>query len=244
MKSCPLVRPVGRLVAVAIVAAVALVAVAGCFDPYRVRVAQGALDASPLEWNVTKSAIQGKTFGTKTTETRYVHESPDGSPPYPGVLQVFSIRGGDLRSTGDLTAFTRSVIEQAIEREGISIDGTQDSEGKRSLRNGETTSWFAHVGVISRSSPDSIFLPGGGQNIVVRILGEAGYDGTSKTSYVAVAFVQVGERTQSGLPGGIGNTQNADEQTWYEVVGDPTGSIGGASLPTGRGLIYNLRTHG
>lgn len=242
MKACRRRRDV-RVVVVAVAALLASVALAGCFDPHRVQVPASVLEASSLEWNVTKKPQEGKQFGTKSMETRYVYVPEDAGPPYPGVLQVFSLRGDGADSRSELASLARNVIQQAIQREGIQVDSSQDVQGSRQLENGKTTDWFGHTGRIESARDDSIFLPGDAEHLVVRVHGEVGYDGRSKTGFIAVAFVQIGTHTGPALPG-LPATEETNEQTWYEVVADSDGNVGGASLPTGRGLITNLRTHG
>ena len=229
--------------AVAVVAILASVALSGCFEPYRVHVPGADVEATGLDWNVTKLPHDGSTFGTKTVETRYVHSPADGGPPYPGVLQVFGLRGDGADDVEQLHDIAQQVIQEAIEREGISIDSTKDASGRRDLANGKETKWFSHTGRIESSSADSISLPGDADHLVVHVHGEVGYDGRAKTGFIAVAYVQVGTHTDSNLPGVIPATEQEDLRTWFAVVADPSGSVDGASLPDG-GMIYNLRTHG
>ena len=55
-----------------------------------------ALDASPLDWEVSTFDQEGGNFGLRIKETRYVHRTDnDRNPPFPGVVQVFSLRGDD-----------------------------------------------------------------------------------------------------------------------------------------------------
>ncbi|MGB1586095.1 MAG: hypothetical protein ACPHID_03505 [Thermoplasmatota archaeon] len=231
-----------RVVAALAVALLASVALSGCFDPHRVQVPAGALESSVVPWNVTKLPQEGKTFGTKSVETRYVH-APEQAPPYPGVLQVFSLRGDGAKDRDSLYEQAEAVITDAIAREGIAIDSSKDANGRRDLQNGLETRWFTHTGRIDSSSDDSIFLPGDAEHLVVQVHAEVGYDGRAKTGFIAVAFVQIGTHTESNLPGVIPPAQEEDLRTWIAVVADPDGSVDGASLAEG-GLIYNLRTHG
>ena len=164
------------------------------------------------------------------------------APPYPGVLQVFSLRGDDI-DVDSLYDQAQAVIDGAIQREGIAIDGSQDASGRRDLQNGGETRWFTHTGRITSSSDDSIFLPGDAEHLVVQVHAEVGYDGKDKTGFIAVAFVQIGTHTQSNLPGVLPPAEQEDLRTWFAVVADPHGSVDGASLAAG-GMIYNLRTHG
>ncbi len=226
---------------VLVVALLATVALAGCFEPYRVHVPAATLEASGLDWNVTKGAVHGSTFKTKTTETRYVH-TPTSDPPYPGVLQVFSIRGG-ARSLDDLIDVAHDILEDAVAREGIVVNQDLDSEGARTLKSGVKTVWFSHEGRIPSASSDSILFTGG-DDLIVRVLGEVGYDGKSKTALVLFTFVQVGTHSDPGLPGGIGGGEAKDLRTWHEIVGDNKGTVDGATVTGDRGLIWNLRSHG
>lgn len=231
-----------RVVAALAVGLLASVALSGCFDPYRVQVPAGALADSVVDWNVTKLSQEGTTFGTKSVETRYIH-LPDEGPPYPGVLQVFSLRGDGANDRDRLYGHAQDVLADAIAREGIAIDSSKDASGRRDLANGLETRWFTHTGRIDSSSDDSIFLPGDAEHLVVQVHGEVGYDGRAKTGFIAVAFVQIGTHTESNLPGVIPPAEEEDLNTWFAVVADPDGSVDGASLPKG-GLLHNLRTHG
>lgn len=211
---------------------------AGCFDPHRVTVPQATLDASGMDWNVTHRPQQGGTFGAKSVETLYSYDPPGDEPPFGGILQVFSLRGSERRSTEELLRFTREAVSEAIAREGIDIDPSKDAEGTRTLRNGVTSKWFTREGTIEEAS--GFFFDD--DDITVRIHGEVGHDGKSSTSFVAIGFAQVARETNV-LPG-FSNPET-NERTWFELVADPDGSVGGASFPSPqRGFIYNLRTHG
>ncbi len=209
----------------------------GCFDPHRAAVPQATIDASGLPWNVTFHPQQGGAFGAKSIETLYSHNPSTSDPPFGGILQVFSFRGGERQSTSELLRFTREVVDAAIEREGIRIDGREDREGSRTLRNGVKAQWFNHEGAI-RDASGNLFDE---DDITVRIHAEVGVDGRSSTSFVAIAFVQVARETDV-LPGLGGKETN--QRTWFELVADPKGSVRGASYASPeRGFIYNLRTH-
>ncbi len=209
----------------------------GCFDPHRVAVAKSTLESSDLTWNVTHFPQKGGSFGAKSIETLYSHEPTTSDPPFGGLLQVFSFRGGERQSTSELLRFTREVIDEAIEREGIRVDSREDREGSRTLRNGVKTKWFNHEGAI-RDASGNLFDE---DDITVRIHAEVGVDGKSSTSFVAIAFVQVARETDV-LPG-LGGRET-DQRTWFELVADPKGTVRGATYSNpDRGFIYNLRTH-
>lgn len=212
-------------------------ALAGCFDPHRVTVPQATLDASGLEWNVTLRPQQGGSFGAKSVETLYSFDPEGDDPPFGGVLQVFSLRGSERKSTEELLRFTREAVSEAVKREGIDIDPSKDEEGTRTLRSGVDSRWFSREGTIEEAR--GFFFDE--DDITVRIHGEVGYDGRSSTSFVAIGFAQVARET-SVLPGF--NNQQTSQRTWFELVADPKGSVGGASFTSeDRGFIYNLRTH-
>lgn len=223
------------------VATVVLVGTAGCFDTFRVTVPEDVLEASGLEWDVEHFKQEGGNLGLRVKESRYVHEEDRNDPPFPGVLQVFSFRGGDSQDRQWLMDRARTAVDQGIEEEGILVDPAQDAEGDRRLRSGAKTDWFMHEGTIDRGG-GSFFDPQ--TQITVRVLAEVGVDGRSNAGFITVAFVKVGQQGSSVVPG-IPAQPVHDERTWNEIVGDPDGSVGGAILPDeGRGLIHNLRTHG
>ncbi len=221
---------------------VALLTTPGCLDPYRVRVPAVALDASPLEWEVTLFDQTGGTLGAKVKESRFVHQPEDErSPPFPGVLQVFALRGGQGQDRDALLEQARRVVDSALENETITVDPSKDATGSRKLRSGVTTEWFLHEGTI-QSGGGSFFNPE--SKITVRVLAEVGVDGRSKTGFIAVAFVKVAQQEGNIVPG-VPPTTTTDPQTWFDVVGDPEGSIKGATFSNkDRGLMFNLVTHG
>lgn len=230
-----------RTVRWVLVLAVLAIASSGCLDAFRVSVPHAALDASPLEWEVTTFPQEGGKFGLRIKETRYVHRTgDDSSAPFPGVIQVFSLRGGNSMERAALMERAEGVLADAIDQEGITLDASKEAEGQRELRNGVRTSWTFQEGTIESGSGD-FFNPQ--TRITVRILAEVGADGRSSTGFIAVAFVKVAELRQNPL--GVGSTTVQDDATWLDVVADPEGSIRGASYASGdRGLLYNLRTHG
>lgn len=228
-------------------AAVALmvtaVALAGCFDGHRVIVDSDSLEASPMPWSRSDGDETGEALGLKVMETLYVHRGDDDTDtPYPGSLQVFSLRGGDSQDKAWLLERARSVVGQAAVELEIDIDVERDLQGRRELRNGVQTSWFMHEGTIAAGGGGTFLSPE--SDIKVRILGEVGVDGRSKTGFIAVAFAKIeGQQDDIGL--GVGRETVYSDATWREMVSDPTGSIDGASFSEAdRGLIYNLVTNG
>lgn len=228
---------------VVIVLAITAVALSGCLDGHRVVVAEASLDASPMPWTRTDGDETGEALGLKVTETLYVHRGDDDTePPYPGSLQVFSLRGGDSQDRAWLLERARNVVGQAAVELEIDIDVEQDLQGRRELRNGVATSWFTHEGTIAAGGGGTFLSPE--SDIKVRILGEVGVDGRSKTGFIAVAFAKI-EGQQDGIGFGVGRETVHSDTTWREMVSDPSGSIGGASYSSAdRGLIYNLVTNG
>lgn len=209
----------------------------GCLSPHRVQVPDAILEESSIPWEERTFGEQGGFWGAKVKETRYVHD-PEEGPPFPGVLQVFSLRGGGRNTADELLAFTRDRVDEAIEEEGIDTDPEAAMEGERELRQGLDTKWFLKEGTIE-SGGGTFFDPQ--TRITVRILGEAGYDGRSSTGVVIVAYIKVAEQEDGGL---LPPSTVTDERTWFDAVADPDGSIDGASFGNeDRGLIYNLRTH-
>jgi hypothetical protein len=223
-------------------AAVALVATlaGGCLEPFRAHVDSDALEQSPRDWVVTKKKLDSDgMLGPKSRETLYTHEPPQSAqPPYPGALQVFSLRELDRRSTSSLLEWTEDVVDQAVMRENIVLNHQFDDEGERRLENGVRTHWFTRQGRVEEQG--DLFL----EDVTVRIIGEVGHDGRSDTSFVAVAYVQVDREAQCPVVGGTpipcDPSDQADLSTWIEVVGDPDGSVGGAT--SANGFLYHLVT--
>lgn len=225
------------MIALALVGATVL---AGCSDPFRIHVADSALEQAPMDWQTTKFDQEGETFGLKAAETRYVHRTDDDSrPPFPGVLQVFSLRGGNSQDLDALQERAQEVLSEAMGKEGIAVDASKDAGGERKLASGVKTRWSMHEGTIQSGRGD-FFDPE--SKITVRVLSEVGVDGKSSTGFIAIAFVKIAEETASSIPG-LPPSVRSDERTWHEVAADPSGSIGGATLPEGRGLMFHLVTH-
>ncbi len=220
----------------------ALLSIPGCLDPYRVHVSAAALEASSLEWEVTQFDQEGSMLGAKVKETRFVYQGEDErAAPFPGVLQVFSLRGGDSQDRDALMERAREVIDEALEKEQIVVDAGKDTAGTRTLRSGMVTEWFMHEGTI-QSGGGSFFNPK--SRITVRVLAEVGVDGKSNTGMIAVAFVKIAQQEDNLVPG-VPSEPTVDQQTWIDVVADPKGSINGATFSNkDRGLMFNLVTHG
>ncbi len=228
-----------------LLAVILTIAVSGCFGigPHRITVSADALEASPLEWSRSDHDEEGEALGLKIMETLYVHRGDDDTkPPYPGSLQVFSLRGGNSQDRDWLLDRARTVVGQAAVDMQIDIDASLDQDGARSLRDGVSTKWFMHEGTIAKGGGGTFLSPE--TDIEVRILAEVGVDGRSKTGLIAIAFAKV-EGTQRGPVAGVGDQQVRDMRTWLELVADPEGSIDGASFSgQDRGLVYNLVTNG
>lgn len=205
-------------------------AVSGCVSPFRVHVPDAVVAQSPMDWNETREPEAGGFFGVQSKETRYAFQ-PDGGTPYPGVMQVFSLRGWSSLDDEELLQKTRQAVAAAVEEQDIDIDERQDEQGKRRLKSGIQTQWFSHVGVVSQEG--TLF----DEDVTVRIVGEVGHDDRSRTSFVVVAMAQVAETSGIIIP-----REQSDERTWIQLVGDPHGSVRGATSQTG--FIHHLRSHG
>lgn len=216
------------------VAALLAPALAGCLDPYRAHVDEATLAHTTLEWARADHAQEdnGGPFGVKTAETDYTHGGQ--GPPFPAILQVFSLRTVSRPSTEELLRFTRTGVDNATAEQGIRIDQQQSATGQRALAGGVQTQYFVEEGTSTGSGLFAV-------NTKVRIIGEVGYDGRSSTSIVAVGIAQVEE--SRGCPLGIAcGVPTHDEASWIEMVGDAEGSVAGATSQSG--LIDHLVTHG
>lgn len=236
LRSQPVQRLPGRQVRPAALLAVLLAAtmlLPGCFTPFRAHVDPAVLTAE-LAWTESQGASTGGGTGPRYVENEYTFKAGNG-PPYPAVLQVFSVRDVGRRSTEDLRALTRQLVEESTAAKGIRLDPEAVREGTRTLQNGLQTLWFSHDGTVSSTGP--LFQQ---QNVRVYIVGEVGYDGRSSTSVVAVGIAQV-ESTQCA-PLVPACQTNRDLRSWNSMAGDPAGSLRDARSQ--HGLIHNLVTHG
>lgn len=196
---------------------------AGCFEPFRVHV---DADVIPPDagWVETRSSLQGGGLGPRTVETRYALDPADGGPPFPGTLQVFSIRAPTRVPADDLIRLAEQAVEDGAEDYNIAFEG-DPVEGQRVLASGVRTHWFLRNGVTTEGGE---FFD---EQVRIRILGEAGHDGRSSTSFLAIALVQVERAVQCPLVAAC--QPERSEATWIQVVGDPDGSVAGASSQTG-----------
>lgn len=214
-------------------AALVLPLLAGCLDPYRAHVDEATLKDAKLSWtreDQPQSDGSGGLFGVKTAETTYTHSS--SGPPFAARLQVFSLRTAARPSTEQLLQFTRTAVDNGTAAQGIRIDRTLSATGTRTLASGLQTQFFTEEGT---SQSGGLFPT----NTKIRIIGEVGYDGRSSTSIVAVGLAQV--ESSRTCPLNICNP-TSDLTSWNELVGDPSGSVGGAQSQTG--LLHNLVSHG
>ena len=216
-----------RAFAVVAVGAMAIVALSGCFEPFRVKVDQDVL-AQASGWVVTPAGTQGGFFGPKSKETRYAFDrDPDAAVPFAGSLQVFSIRGFGSLGTDELLDLAHDLVEQGAQDKKIQLtDG--GASGTRSLVSKVGTHWFVREGRTTQSG--DLFE----QGVTVRILGEVGHDGRSDTSFLVIGMAQVSRTNQcpSPLPLNCQPIEN-DLQTWIQIVGDSEGTVEGATSSSG-----------
>lgn len=211
------------------VALLASVSVAGCLDPHRPVVDPDALAASTRPWVVTKvPAESGGAFGPNSVQTEVRFDPADGGSGYPGVLLLIGIRTVSRIDTEELLERTRDIVGQALDDEGVVVDASKEVTGTRTIENEATTSWFFITGEATEG--DGPFA----SQEEVRVLGETWYDGRSKTHVVAVAMAQT---TDTNLIG----DERRDHAVWNELVGDATGSIGGAT--SNHGFIDHVLSH-
>jgi hypothetical protein len=209
-----------------ILALACALALPGCLAPFRVHVDPEIVAKSNQEWAITPTGISGNFPGTRTREMRYTYDGNGANPPFPGTLQVFSLRGLDRLTTAELLEHAKRVVDTGAERLSISLNATV-TEGTRVLESGIETRWFVRTGQTTEASP--LF----DENVRMRILGEVGHDGRSNTSFLVVAYAQVGRAAECGpiLPS-CTPAQNSDI-TWIQLVGDREGSVMGATSSIG-----------
>lgn len=214
------VRPV-----LAVACLAALLALPGCLAPFRIHVDEDIVGAT-TGWVVTPSGVQGSFPGTRTLETRYAFDPSSSSPPFPGTLQVFSLRSVDRLSLTELLRHVKDLVADGAEENHIVLNETI-LEGHRTLRSGVDTQWFVRYGKTTEAG--ALF----DDDVTVRILGEVGHDGRSNTSLVAVVYVQVARTRQCGPLLPTCTPTETSETTWLQLVGDPAGTVGGATSSTG-----------
>ncbi len=198
---------------------------AGCLEPFRAHIDP---EVVPPTWERSDSPVHGSVFRGKGVETLYEFDSGEGAP-FPAMLLLFSLREISRSGVDDLLRFTRDVVENAAEENGIQLDPGENDSGERQLKNGANTRWFTRAGTGEASD---LFASGE----EVRIIGEARYDGRSRTSVVVVGMAQV-----SG-EGRLPFQTISDETTWVRIVSDPHGTINEAT--SAQGFIYNTVSHG
>lgn len=214
-----IVRPV-----LAVLALASVLALPGCLAPFNVHVEDRIVDGAS-GWVATPSDVRGSFPGTRSREMRYTFDPADGGPPFPGTLQVFSLRSVDRASVADLLRHAKDLVATGAEENSIALNATT-TEGERTLASGVHTRWFVRHGTTTEAG--ALF----GDDVEVRILGEVGHDGRSNTSFLVVTLAQVARTRQCGPLPTCTPTQTS-EATWIQVVGDADGNVLGATSSTG-----------
>lgn len=205
------------------------VGLGGCLDPFRPVVPPEQLAASPVGWVRTDTPLASHgTLGPNIVETEYRHTPDDNDPDTPGLLLLIGIRTFTRIDTADLLERTEQILDQALADEGVTVDPSGERRGTRTNEQGLRTEWFTMVGTADSGSP----LFSGEEE--VRVIGEAWYDGRSKTHMVAVGLVQT---TNTNFLG----QENRDHTVWDQLVGDDAGTIDGATNTNG--FITHVRSH-
>lgn len=198
-------------------------AVPGCLEPFRVRVDPGVVGQA-TGWTMTVEAVRGSGLGARTQETRYNYDAPSNNPPFPGTLQVFSVRSLARLSPEELLRLAEDAVEDGAGSHAVALDAERQ-DGRRTIDSGVRTQWVLRSGTTTQ--PGDVF----DDQVRIRILAEVGHDGRSDTSFLAVAIVQVERQQQCPILQACQPTRS--EATWIQVVGDPDGSIAGATSPEG-----------
>lgn len=218
-----------RSVAAAVVLTILL---SGCVELHRAEVDPDVVARAPsdFDWTVERSAVESEgMFGPKFTQTRYNFDPPSSAqPPYPGLLQVYSLAESDPRSDEELQELLMDQVDDAVAREGIALRPSLASDGERTIHNGEETLWFVRGGTVQEG--DGFFS----EDVEVRILGEVWHDAHSETSVIVVGLAQTAvERFLTG--------SQQDLRTWSLLVGDPAGTIDDRVHQNG--FVYHVRSH-
>jgi hypothetical protein len=212
-----------KAAALLVAAAATGLAMAGCMEPFRVHVDPAVV---PTGWVVTPGGVEGRFPGPKTQETRYSLDRNANDPaPFSGSLQVFSIRGLARPSAEGLLDLAEDLVERGAADKNISL--TEDRlEGQRTLVSGVPSHWVVREGRTTRAG--DLFE----QGVTVRILAEVGHDGRSDTSFLAIGMAQVSRANQCPIVVNC-QPQETNLATWIQIVGDPEGTIQGATSSTG-----------
>jgi hypothetical protein len=215
------------------VGAVALLLLSGCMDPFR-PVVDPAVLHHDLNWVEQPFAQEGGGWlgPAGRVETDYKFNPPGDGPPFPGLLQVFGLY--EHKTADQLLSFARTLVANATESLNIQVESSTYHQGTRTIRNDLVTQFFSEEGTVTSAG---VVFP---SNVKVRIVAEAGYDGKSSTSVVAIGIAQVASSTECPVIGPCQGTN--DLVTWTSMVGDARGSITGSV--SSFGLLDHLVTHG
>lgn len=202
----------------------------GCVELYRAEVDPAVVARAPQDWQVTRYPVESKgMWGPKSTETRYSLTPPSAQqPPFPGVLQLFSLTTQEAPDTTALRELLEEQVDEAMAREGIAELRTLQSSGERTVASGANSQFFVRGGTVQDSG--GFFA----RDVEVRILGEVWRDDKSSTSVIIVAMAQTAVQQFLG--------DERDLRTWRLLAGDPKGSIDGQVHQNG--FVYNVVSHG
>ena len=228
----PVPAPRARLLAVALVALLVGVPLAGCVQLTPARVPDRLLEGrggNGWEKNLAESQSEPESAQAGTFKSQsLVYEDRQSEEGYQGSLTVTTIRRL-LRPTEDAV---RDVVQERIREEaeakGLKVEGAP-ATGTRALGNRAESFWFVYNG----SAETSGFFS---RNARVKIYGEVFQCVETKSIVVAVGLAQV---TDVRSVGGVPLPSEADPTTWHEIVADPRGSIEG--VRGSDGLAYNVQ---
>ncbi len=215
--------------AIVLAALLLAVSMSGCLDPFRPIIAPDALGAAEQQWVRTDTDLKSHgALGPNIVETEYRYTPGEDDPDTAGLLLLIGIRTFSKIDTGELLERTREIVDEALKTEGVVVDEEGGRSGERETEGGNPTQWFTLIGTAQSDSP--LFA---GQE-EVRAIGEAWYDGRSKTHVVAVGLAQT---TTSNFLG----QEQRDHTVWNQIVGDADGTVGGAV--NANGFIVHVESH-
>lgn len=221
--------PTRLAVAAALVAA--LVLAPGCVElspaslPDRLLEGRGG---NGWERNATASDAEPRAEGSLGRSQTLVYEDRTSTEGYDGSLTVTTLRALLRPNEERVRETVQARIREEAEGKGLKVED-EPVTGTRSLKNGETSSWFVYNGSVESAT----FFQS--RNARVKIFGEVFQCTQEKTTVITIGLAQT---TDVRSIGNVPLPSDADPTTWREIVADPRGSVEG--IRGSDGLAYNV----
>lgn len=148
---------------------------------------------------------------------------------YPSYISVTSMKTLFMLSESDLLDKTVETIEEAMQRDGIVLDGSSEVSAHRVLNNEHKSLYIIYNGTFTINNVTEKIM----------VIGENWNCGVSGTSVICIGFAQITNSTNSN-PG-------ENLTYWAKIVKDEMGTFfgnyGSTDFLGTDGLIYNVKCH-